>query len=107
MKYITRQEELVLLVIYRLGETSYLMNIQEKLIEVTKKDWSLSSVYMPLNKLARQGYLKTHTGLPSAKRGGRAIKYYQLTKKALDALNEIRSINSVLWEDITELKLES
>lgn len=107
MKFLTRQEELVLLIIYRLGETSYLMNIKERLDEITNKEWSLSSVYMPLNKLARNGYLSTSIGEPSARRGGRAIKYYKLTSKAIDALNEIRSVNLILWEDMKELKLES
>ena len=107
MKYLTRQEEIVLLIIYRLGEISYLMNIKEKLDEITQKDWSLSSVYMPLNKLTRDGYLSTSLGQPTAKRGGRAIKYYKLTQKAIDALNEIRSVNLILWEDMSEIIMEN
>lgn len=107
MKYLTRQEELVLLTIYQLGEKSYLVNIMEKMIEVTEKDWSISSIYMPLNKLAREGYLKTYLGSPVAKRGGKAIKYYQLTKKAADALNDILQMNKQVWKGVKNIVVES
>ncbi len=106
MKYLTRQEELVLLTIYQLGEKSYLVSIREKLIEVTGKEWSISSVYMPLNKLTRDGYLKTFLGSPLAKRGGKAIKYYQLTKKSAEALNEIMSMNKLMWKGVKNIVVE-
>jgi len=107
MKYLTRQEELVLLAIYQLGEKSYLVNIMDKLIEVTQKEWSISSVYTPLNKLAKEGYLKTSIGSPTGKRGGKAIKYYHLTRKAADALNEIISMNQIMWQGVKNIVVEN
>lgn len=98
MKFLTRQEELVLLTIHLLEDKSSLISIREHLIESTGKDWSVSSVYMPLNKLTRHGFLSSQLGEPSLKRGGKAVKFYQLTKKAIEALNEINSINALMWK---------
>ena len=98
MKFLTRQEELVLLTIHNLGEKSSLISIREHLIEVTGKDWSVSSVYMPLDKLTRHGLLTTQLGEPSLKRGGKAVKFYSLTKKAIESLNELNQMNNLMWK---------
>jgi len=103
MKYLTRQEELILLTIFRLKGKSYLIEIREHLIKHTEKKWSLSSVYVPLDRLRRDGYLDTVLGNPEPKRGGKAIKYYQLTKKSLTALEEVKNIHDVMWDGITKL----
>lgn len=106
MKFLTRQEELVLLSIYQLGENSYLISIMDRMTEVTKKEWQISSVYMCLNKLVKEGYVKSFIGKPVSKRGGKAIKYFKLTKKAADALNTISSINNEMWQGIKNIVVE-
>lgn len=102
MKFLTRQEELVLLAIHSLDEKSSLISIREYLLEITGKEWSVSSVYMPLDKLTRNGYLTTFLGDPSSKRGGKAVKYYTLTKKSIEALNELKEINALMWKGFAE-----
>jgi hypothetical protein len=53
MKYLTRQEELVLLSVFRLKDNAYLISIQDHLNRFTGKDWSISSVYIPLSRLEK------------------------------------------------------
>jgi PadR family transcriptional regulator PadR len=109
MKYLTRQEELVLLSVFRLKENAYLISIQGHLNHYTDKDWSISSVYIPLSRLEKRGYLKTAIGEVTEKRGGKAIKYYQATKIGLKALAELEAINATMWSGVKGLmeKLES
>jgi DNA-binding PadR family transcriptional regulator len=97
MKYLTRQEELVLLSVFRLKDNAYLISIQDHLNNFTDKDWSISSVYIPLSRLEKKGYLKTTIGDVTEKRGGKAIKYYQVTKIGLKALAELEAINETMW----------
>ena len=103
MKYLTRQEELVLLSVFRLKDNAYLISIQDHLNNFTGKDWSISSVYIPLSRLEKKGYLKTTIGDVTEKRGGKAIKYYQATKIGLKALAELEAINETMWRGVKGL----
>jgi PadR family transcriptional regulator PadR len=100
MKYLTRQEELVLLSVFRMRNNAYLISIQDHLNHFTGKDWSISSVYIPLSRLEKRGYLKTSIGEVTEKRGGKAIKYYQVTKIGLKALAELEAINKTMWNGV-------
>ena len=57
MKLLTQQEELVLLAVYKLGNQSSLLNVRELLIEISGKQWSISSIYVPLDRCHRNRYL--------------------------------------------------
>jgi len=109
MKFLTRQEELVLLSVFQLKDKAYLISIQEHLNHSTGKNWSVSSVYIPLSRLEKREYLKTTIGEATEKRGGKAIKYYQVTKIGLEALAELEAINETMWRGVKGLaeKLET
>ena len=109
MKFLTRQEELVLLSVFQLKDKAYLISIQDHLTRFTGKEWSISSVYIPLNRLEKREYLKTTTGEATEKRGGKAIKYYRLTKIGLQALAELEAMNETMWRGVKGLvnKLET
>jgi len=103
MKFLTRQEELVLLSVFQLKDKAYLISIQELLNHSTGKNWSVSSVYIPLSRLEKREYLKTTIGDVTEKRGGKAIKYYQLTKIGHQALVELEAINETMWKGVKGL----
>ena len=107
MKFLTRQEELVLLAVNKLQDDSYLVPIREHLIRFTKKEWSISSVYVPLNRLEKEGFLRSIVGEPTSKRGGKAIKYYKLTEEGVKALAEVKEIHDSMWRSAGELAYES
>lgn len=109
MKFLTRQEELVLLAVFRLKDNAYLISIQDHLNHFTGKDWSISSVYIPLSRLEKRNYLKTRIGRVTEKRGGKAIKYYQVTKIGIKALAELEAVSENMWSGVKGLvkKLES
>ena len=103
MKFLTRQEELVLLSAFQMKDKAYLISIQEHLNHSTGKNWSVSSVYIPLSRLEKREYLKTTIGEVTEKRGGKAIKYYQVTKIGLEALAELEAINETMWRGVKGL----
>lgn len=103
MKFLTRQEELVLLSVFQMKDKAYLISIQEHLNHYTGKNWSVSSVYIPLSRLEKREYLKTSIGEATEKRGGKAIKYYQLTKIGLEALAELEAVNKTMWKGVRGL----
>jgi DNA-binding PadR family transcriptional regulator len=100
MKFLTRQEELVLLSVFQLKDKAYLISIQEHLNRSTGKKWSVSSVYIPLSRLEKREFLKTTIGEVTEKRGGKAIKYYQVTKTGIKALAELEAINETMWRGV-------
>ena len=100
MKELTRKEEHILLSIYHLKEKAYLVNIREKLKEITGKYLDVGTINKPLKKLTHGGYLEISFGDPTPVRGGKSIKYYGLTAKAYQALAEVKILNEKFWTDV-------
>jgi PadR family transcriptional regulator PadR len=97
MKYLTRQEESILLAVFHLGGNAYLVTIRRFLKEQTGSPWSVGAVYVPLERLRKKGYLESYVGGSNARRGRNEIKYYKLTRSGLQALKKIKQVNDALW----------
>ncbi len=103
MKYLTKQEELILLAIFQLKDSAYLVTIRKHLIEYSGKKWSVGAVYVPLDRLKKLGYLDTRVGGSNAKRGRNTIKYYQLTELGIKTLIEIKKVHDVMWTGFSDV----
>ena len=99
MKFLSRQEELVLLTICSFNRKVTLKDIRDHLIKETGKDWSISSVYVPMDRLSEAGYLDTFFGEPTTKRGGKAKRYYKVTDSGIKSLQELRSLTDTMWKN--------
>ena len=106
MKYLTRQEESILLAVFHLRDNAYLVTIRRFLKEQTGGPWSVGAVYVPLERLRKKGYLASYIGGSSARRGRNEIKYYKLTRSGLQALKEIKQINDALWAQFSDSEYE-
>ncbi len=102
MKFLTKQEELFLLAIFRIGQDAYLVNIREHLKLHAGKDWAFGSIYITLEKLVQKGLTQTRIGTPSTSQGGKARKYYELTQAGIDALNKNKRIHDKMWKEFNE-----
>ena len=102
MKELTTQEEYMLLAVYRLKDNAYLISIREYLESFTGKSMRIGSIFSPLDRMRRSGLLRTVTGEPSSKVGGRAIKYYFLTEEGLKSLSERRKLQEKMWTGFSE-----
>jgi PadR family transcriptional regulator PadR len=98
MDMLTKLEELILLSVWRLGENAYGTTIYRHLQSVTAKKLSLGGVYFPLERLSGQGYLRAYYGEATRARHGLSKKYYQLTQKGAEALNDIKRVNDIMWD---------
>jgi PadR family transcriptional regulator PadR len=106
MKFLSRQEELLLLSILKLGDKAYGVPIRQHVTKLTGKYWSIGAVYDVLDRLTRKGLVSTVTGKPSKVRGGKSKRYYRITKSGLKALDEIRKLQKKAWLDISEYAYE-
>jgi len=106
MSLLSRTEEIILLVIWRLKENAYGVTIADKLTGTTGKKWRLGAIYVPLERLEKKGYLRSTMGNSTNKRGGRRKRLYTITKVGFDALIETRNLEENIWQDISVLNLE-
>jgi DNA-binding PadR family transcriptional regulator len=97
MKLLSRAEELVLLSVGCLGDEAYGVTIRKHVIDTTGEDWSVGAIYVPLERLAKWGYLETDMSDPTPERGGRRKRFYRLTPTGLAALRHTREVHEELW----------
>ena len=97
MEILTKLEELILLSVWRLKENAYGTTIYRHIRSVTGKNLSLGGVYFPLDRLAKEGYLRAYYGEATEERTGLSKRYYVLTDKGAEALNDIKRINEIMW----------
>jgi DNA-binding PadR family transcriptional regulator len=68
--------------------------------------WQVGGVYVPLEKLARKGYLEKYPGGPTAERGGRRKSLYRLTDRGRQALKHLRTVHETVWEGASKIVFE-
>ncbi|MFC2160060.1 PadR family transcriptional regulator [Acidobacteriota bacterium] len=97
MENLTRREEQVLLAIHFLKKDAYLIPIREQIKTFTGKEYSVGTIYAPLNRLLINGFLDSYVKKPEFPHMGKPIKYYVLTKKGYKALTDLNEQNSRMW----------
>lgn len=103
MDLLSRSEELLLLAVWRLQEEAYGAAIRNHLSDVTGEDWSIGSVYAPLDRLARKGFIRSYMGAPTPERGGRSKRFFRLTAEGVAALNRARALHESMWQGLPQL----
>lgn len=94
-------EEILLLSVHQLGAEAYGVTIKSRVENILEKSVSIGAVYVPLDRLAKRGLLKTRLGDPSPERGGRSKKYYKLTQAGMEILKETKRLNDLLWTNMS------
>ncbi len=100
MILLTRPEEYVMLAIWKLQHDAYTLPIRRQVSENTGYDWSLSSIYTPLNRLAKKGLVRSMVTKPVRERGGRHKRVYELTDSGRKALIRIRTVEESMWSGV-------
>jgi len=103
MEMLTKLEEMILISVWKLSDNAYGTTIYKHIQQVTGKKLSLGGVYFPLDRLAKKGYLDAFVGEVTEKRRGLSKRYYKLTDKGCEALEEIRRIQEEMWGDYSEV----
>lgn len=106
MKTLSRAEEVILIIILKLGDNAYGVTIREQIYNDTGDKWSFGSIYSPLDKLNRKGFVKKIKGDPSPERGGKCKFFYEVTPEGKRALIKIRKTHQKIWSGVPQFSLE-
>lgn len=105
MKTISRREEQILIAIWNLQESAYLLSIQRHLSQLMGLDWSVGAVHKPLMKLEKAGLIMSSLGGATPKRGGRRKKIYTLTHSGQETLETLKREYEALWAKFPKVEL--
>ena len=105
-KLLSRSEEYVLLAVWHLQQDAYSLAIQQEISRITGHDWSLGSIYTPLERLHRKRLLTSTLSASTPERGGRKKRLYQLTNDGKRALALLRSVQAEMWKGVPEFELK-
>ena len=106
MAQLSRNEEMILLSIWKLKDDAYGVTIREQVKNDIRRYWPFGVVYKTLKKLKAKGYVKKIASEPVPERGGRTRYYYKITPEGVSALEKILNIHSAMWGGITGFNLE-
>lgn len=104
MKKISKREEQILIAIWNLKESAYLLAIKNHLSKIMGADWSVGAIHKPLMKLEKEGLVESYMGGATAKRGGRSKKIYRVSKLGIDTLRAIKEEHDALWAKFPAIK---
>ena len=106
MPLLTRAEELIMLAVWQLGQLAYSLPIRQRLEEITGEPHSLGSVYMPLDRLVKKGYLDSYLSEATPERGGRHKRIYRLTGAGRTELLRVQQVQQAMWSMTPDLPAE-
>ncbi|HTF21382.1 MAG TPA: helix-turn-helix transcriptional regulator [Chryseolinea sp.] len=96
--YIGEFEELVLLTIASLEDDAYGVSIKESIEERASRTISIGALHSTITRLEEKGMIKSWMGSPTAERGGRRKRHFQLTHAGKVAVHEIKNLRDELWK---------
>jgi PadR family transcriptional regulator, regulatory protein PadR len=100
--YLGEFELIVMLVLIRLGEDAYGVPISREIEETSGREVSIGSVYATLERLEHKCFVSSSLGEPTAERGGRAKRYFHVTKRGLREVRKTRQALISLWRGLPE-----
>ncbi|MDW3190806.1 MAG: helix-turn-helix transcriptional regulator [Cytophagales bacterium] len=95
-------QEIVMLSIMILDENAYGVSIQEDVSKRTGRHVSRGALHTALTRLEEKGLINSMYGEPTAERGGRRKRYYQVSNKGRTSLQEIKHLRQSMWQLIPE-----
>lgn len=99
-------EKLVLLVVAISIEDAYGVPICEQLQQQTGRSFTIVVVHTTFYRLEEKGFLSSHVGGATTKRGGRRKRLFTLTAAGGRVLLDIQQMRSQLWQAIPPAKLQ-
>ena len=105
-KFMTRNEEIILLTILKLEGNAYGVSIRKQIYNDMGDKWSFASIYQPLENLVRKQYARRIKGDPTARRGGKSKFYYEVMPDGLRELQRLKEAHEQVWSGILEISLE-
>ena len=98
--YLGEFELMILLAIVHLGDEAYGVPISRELECHRGRSVSIGSVYAALELLESKELVTSNLGDPTPERGGKAKRYFRITKEGLRQVHETRRVLTRLWQNI-------
>jgi DNA-binding PadR family transcriptional regulator len=99
-KGLSQLEQYVLLCLVRLGDEAYGVPIHQEIEERTQRSISIATVYTALDRLEKEGFVRSRLSSPLPERGGRAKRLYRLSVEGATALQRARRVLESMGEGV-------
>ena len=106
MPQLSRNEEMILLSIWKLADNAYGVTIRKNFMEMTRQILHFGSLYNTLERLSRKGLVTYQESCPESKKGGRRKKLYCLTPDGKKALMDAQSVYQSAWRTVSGLEFK-
>jgi len=106
MYELTKNEEFVLLSIWKLKDNAYGVTIRENFKKITGKTLNYGSLYNTLYLLVRRGFVESRESEPLSRQGGRRKVLYSLTREGDKALSNAQRVHKLAWDDVPDYVFE-
>jgi DNA-binding PadR family transcriptional regulator len=104
--YLGEFELMILLAVIHLDDEAYGVPICRELERHRHREVSVGSVYAALERMETKGLVASSLGDPTPERGGKAKRYFRVTKDGLRQARETRRVLEKLWQQLPALKGE-
>lgn len=101
--YLSDFELIAMLAVLRLGDNAYGVPIAREIEAQTKREVKVGSIYAALERLEEKGFVVSELGEPTRERGGRAKRYFHVTRHGMRQVREIQQALIKLWRGVPEL----
>lgn len=99
---LTRNEEWIMLSIWKLEDNAYGVTIRQCFKRITGRSLNFGSMYNTLYRLVHRGLVSSRESEPLSKQGGRRRILYSLTSDGLKALSEAQNVHRLAWSDVPD-----
>ena len=104
--YLGEFELMILLAILHLGDQAYGVPISRELERHRGREVSIGSVYAALERLETKGLIASSLGDPTPERGGKAKRYFRVSREGMRQVNETRRVFTSLSKQVPQWKGE-
>jgi len=99
-RYLGEFEQVVLLALLRLKDNAYGVTVRQEIQDRTGRNVAIGAVYACLERLERKGYVRATVSDPEPVPGGRAKRFFRMTRAGADAFRLTRRMMSRMAEDL-------
>ena len=103
-KLLTDFELMILLAILRLEDDAYGVSIAREIEQTAGRTVLLGAIYTALDRLDAMGLVSATTGAPTPERGGRAKRFFRVTRLGVRAVQDTQRALMALWTNVPALE---
>jgi DNA-binding PadR family transcriptional regulator len=94
-------EQYVLLSVLRLDDDAYGVPVRREIEQRSGRTISIGQLYSALNRLEAKGLVTSYVSDSTPVRGGRAKRYFSVTRAGIQALRRSRDTLAIFWSGVT------